>query len=158
VTSKARKTESYFHLHLLSDSTGETLLAVGRAAAAQFSTVVPLEHVFPLIRNSKQLEHALIEIESNPGIVLYTLVDEALGDRLQTRCRELGVPCLSVLGPLLSLFHNYLGTETTPIVGGQHMLNAGYFRRIDALNFTMMHDDGQHIDDIEQADVVRVGV
>jgi regulator of PEP synthase PpsR (kinase-PPPase family) len=145
-------------LHLLSDSTGETLLAVGRAAAAQFPTVVPLEHVFPLIRTPKQLEHALAEIENNPGIVLYTLVDETLGNRLQTRCRELGVPCLSVLGPLLSLFHNYLGTETTPIVGGQHLLNAGYFRRIDALNFTMMHDDGQHIEDVEQADVVLVGV
>lgn len=156
--SKARNTESYFHLHLVSDSTGETLLAVGRAAAAQFPTVVPLEHVFPLIRNPKQLEQALAEIEGNPGIVLYTLVDEALSNRLQSRCLELGVPCLSVLGPLLSLFHNYLGTETTPTIGGQHMLNAGYFRRIDALNFTMMHDDGQHIEDIEQADVVLVGV
>lgn len=155
---KARNAESYFHLHLVSDSTGETLLAVGRAAAAQFPTVTPIEHVFPLIRNLKQLEQALAEIENNPGIVLYTLVDQALGERLQTRCRELGVPSLSVLGPLLSLFHSYLGTETTPIIGGQHMLNAGYFRRIDALNFTMMHDDGQHIEDIEQADVVLVGV
>lgn len=158
MTPKARNTESYFHLHLVSDSTGETLLAVGRAAAAQFPTVVPLEHVFPLIRNSKQLEQALAEIENNPGIVLYTLVDEALSNRLQARCLELGVPCLSVLGPLLALFHSYLGTETTPTIGGQHMMNAGYFRRIDALNFTMMHDDGQHIQDIEQADVVLVGV
>lgn len=158
MTAKGPKAESFFHLHLVSDSTGETLLAVGRAAAAQFATVSPIEHVFPLLRNQKQIDHALEEIESNPGIVLYTLVDHALGERLETRCRELNVPCLSVLGPVLSLFHGYLGTETTPRVGGQHMLNPAYFRRIDALNFTMMHDDGQHVEDIEEADVVLVGV
>jgi regulator of PEP synthase PpsR (kinase-PPPase family) len=158
VPPKAPKTESYFHLHLVSDSTGETLLAVGRAAAAQFATVSPIEHVFPLLRNQKQLDSALTEIESYPGIVLYTLVDHALGEQLETRCRALSVPCLSVLGPVLSLFHGYLGTETTPRVGGQHMLNAEYFRRIDALNFTMMHDDGQHTEDLEEADVVLVGI
>jgi regulator of PEP synthase PpsR (kinase-PPPase family) len=158
VPARPTNTESYFHLHLVSDSTGETLLAVGRAAAAQFATVSPVEHVFPLLRNQKQLDHALEEIEANPGIVLYTLVDHALGERLETRCREMNVPCLSILGPVLSLFHSYLGTETTPRIGGQHMLNPAYFRRIEALNFTMMHDDGQHTEDIENADVVLIGV
>jgi regulator of PEP synthase PpsR (kinase-PPPase family) len=158
VPARPPNTESYFHLHLVSDSTGETLLAVGRAAAAQFATVSPVEHVFPLLRNQKQLDHALEEIEANPGIVLYTLVDHALGERLETRCREMNVPCLSILGPVLSLFHSYLGTETTPRIGGQHMLNPAYFRRIEALNFTMMHDDGQHTEDIENADVVLIGV
>ena len=155
---KAPKTESFFHLHLVSDSTGETLLAVGRAAAAQFATVSPVEHVFPLLRNQKQLDHALEEIEANPGIVLYTLVDHALGEHLETRCREMNVPCLSVLGPVLSLFHSYLGAETTPRVGGQHILGPAYFRRIEALNFTMLHDDGQHAEDMEEADIVLVGV
>ncbi|HVT55757.1 MAG TPA: pyruvate, water dikinase regulatory protein [Xanthobacteraceae bacterium] len=156
--AKPPNTESYFHLHLVSDSTGETLLAVGRAAAAQFATVSPVEHVFPLLRNERQLDHALDEIEANPGIVLYTLVDHALGEKLEARCRELNVPCLSVLGPVLSLFHSYLGAETTPRIGGQHMMNPAYFRRIDALNFTMMHDDGQHTEDLEDADVVLIGV
>ncbi len=156
--AKPPNTESYFHLHLVSDSTGETLLAVGRAAAAQFATVTAIEHVFPLLRNQKQLDHALEEIEANPGIVLYTLVDHALGEHLEARCRELNMPCLSVLGPVLSLFHGYLGAESTPRVGAQHMLNPAYFRRIEALNFTMMHDDGQHTEDIENADVVLIGV
>jgi len=157
VTTKSR-IKSFFHLHLLSDATGETLLTVGRAAAAQYATVSPIEHVYPLVRNQKQLEHALAEIEANPGIVLYTLVDRALAARTETRCQELGVPCLSVLGPVLGLFQSYLGAETTPRVGGQHTLNAEYFRRIDALNFTMMHDDGQHTDELEGADVVLIGV
>jgi hypothetical protein len=158
VSPKSQKSESFFHLHLVSDATGETLLAVGRAAAAQYATVSSVEHIFPLIRNQKQLNHALSEVEANPGVVLYTLVDKELSTRLETRCRELGLPCLSILGPVLSLFQSYLGAETTPRVGGQHTLNADYFRRIDALNFTMVHDDGQHAEDLEQADVILVGV
>ena len=155
---KAAHAESYFHLHLVSDSTGETLLAVGRAAAAQYATVSPIEHVYPLIRNQKQLDHAIGEIEENPGIVLYTVVDRELSARIEQRCREIGVPCLSILASVLTLFHSYLGAETTPRVGGQHTLNAEYFRRIDALNFTMVHDDGQHTETLDEADVVLVGV
>jgi regulator of PEP synthase PpsR (kinase-PPPase family) len=152
------KAESYFHLHLVSDATGETLLAVGRAAAAQYSTVSPIEHVYPLIRNVKQLDPVLSDIEANPGIVLYTLVDPVLNDRLEQHCKERSIPCLSILSPVLSLFASYLGTETTPRVGGQHMLNAEYFRRIDALNYTLMHDDGQHPENLDEADVVLVGI
>ncbi len=156
--SGVTKAESYFHLHLVSDATGETLLAVGRAAAAQYSTVSPIEHVYPLIRNVKLLEPVLADIEANPGIVLFTLVDPVLNHRLETHCREKGIPCLFILGPVLSLFASYLGTETTPRVGGQHMLNAEYFRRIDALNYTLMHDDGQHAENLDEADVVLVGI
>lgn len=154
----ASKHESYFHLHLVSDATGETLLAVGRAAAAQYSTVSPIEHVYPLIRNVKQLDPVLADIEANPGIVLYTLVDPVLNDRLQKHCQERSIPCLSILSPVLGLFASYLGTETTPRVGGQHTLNAEYFRRIDALNYTLMHDDGQHAENLDEADVVLVGI
>jgi regulator of PEP synthase PpsR (kinase-PPPase family) len=152
------KAESYFHLHLVSDATGETLLAVGRAAAAQYSTVSPIEHVYPLIRNVKQLDPVLSDIEANPGIVLYTLVDPVLNDRLEQHCKERSIPYLSILSPVLSLFASYLGTETTPRVGGQHTLNAEYFRRIDALNYTLLHDDGQHPENLDEADVVLVGI
>lgn len=155
---KSGAAASYFHLHLVSDATGETLLAVGRAAAAQYSTVSAIEHVYPLVRNQKQLDAALAKIEENPGIVLYTLVDRELAERIETRCREFGVPCLSVLASVLALFQSYLGAETTPRIGGQHTLNAEYFRRIDALNFTMLHDDGQHTENLEEADVVLIGV
>ena len=155
---KSARAESYFHLHLVSDATGETLLAVGRAAAAQYATVSPIEHVYPLVRNQKQLDHAIGEIEENPGIVLYTMVDRELSARIEERCREIGAPCLSILGSVLALFHSFLGAETTPRVGGQHTLNAEYFRRIDALNFTMVHDDGQHTETLDEADVVLVGV
>ena len=158
VMPKKAGAENYFHLHLVSDATGETLLAVGRAAAAQYATVTAVEHVYSLIRTQKQLDHVLTEIETHPGIVLYTLVDRELADRIEVRCREIGLPCLSILGPVLALFQGYLGAETTPRVGGQHVLNAEYFRRIDALNFTMLHDDGQHVEDLDLADVVLVGV
>jgi [pyruvate, water dikinase]-phosphate phosphotransferase / [pyruvate, water dikinase] kinase len=148
----------YFHLHLISDATGETLITVARAAAAQYAKVLPVEHVHPLVRTQKQLDRALADLEESPGIVLYTLLEENLVERLETKCRDLGLPCLSILGPVLHLFQAYLGAETTHKVGAQHTLNAEYFRRIDALNYTMMHDDGQQADDLEEADVVLVGV
>jgi [pyruvate, water dikinase]-phosphate phosphotransferase / [pyruvate, water dikinase] kinase len=148
----------YFHLHLISDATGETLITVARAAAAQYAKVQPVEHVHPLVRTQKQLDRALADLEESPGIVLYTLLEENLVERLETKCRDLGLPCLSILGPVLHLFQAYLGAETTHKVGAQHTLNAEYFRRIDALNYTMMHDDGQQTDDLEEADVVLVGV
>jgi regulator of PEP synthase PpsR (kinase-PPPase family) len=149
---------SYFHLHLVSDATGETLTTVARAATAQYTKMSPIEHVYPLVRTQKQLDRALIEIEEAPGIVLYTLLEGDLVKRLEDHCRELSLPCLSILGPVLQLMRSYLGAETSQRVGAQHTLNAEYFKRIDALNYTMLHDDGQHIDELEQADVVLVGV
>src|SRR5262249_45456348 len=149
---------SYFHLHLVSDATGETLITVARAAAAQYATVSPIEHIYPLVRSEKQLDRVLAEIEATPGVVLYTLLDRELTERLENKCKDLGLPVMSILGPVLSLFQAYLGAESTPKVGAQHTLNAEYFKRIDALNYTMLHDDGQHVDDLEDADVVLVGV
>ncbi|TAK46772.1 MAG: kinase/pyrophosphorylase [Xanthobacteraceae bacterium] len=149
---------SYFHLHLVSDSTGETLTTVARAVAAQYANVNAVEHVYPLVRSQKQLERVLAEIEEAPGIVLFTLLDKELVDGLEAKCREINVPSLSIIGPVLALFQSYLGKETTHRIGAQHTLNSEYFKRIDALNYTMLHDDGQHVDDLENADVVLVGV
>jgi regulator of PEP synthase PpsR (kinase-PPPase family) len=149
---------NYFHLHLVSDATGETLITVARAAAAQYTSVSPVEHMHPLVRSHKQLDRVLSEIENAPGIVLYTLLEAELAERLEKTCRDLGLPYLSIMGPVLGLFQAYLGGESKPRVGAQHTLNAEYFKRIDALNYTMLHDDGQHVEDMEQADVVLVGV
>jgi [pyruvate, water dikinase]-phosphate phosphotransferase / [pyruvate, water dikinase] kinase len=149
---------SYFHLHLVSDSTGETLTTVARAATAQYTKVMPVEHVYPLVRTERQLDRVLTEIEESPGIVLYTLLEDDLVARLEKHCKKLSLPSLSILGPVLQLLQSYLGTSTSHRVGAQHTLNAEYFKRIDALNYTMLHDDGQHIEDLEEADVVLVGV
>jgi regulator of PEP synthase PpsR (kinase-PPPase family) len=149
---------SYFHLHLVSDSTGETLIAASRAAAAQYQGVASIEHVYPLVRTPSQLDRVISEIEDAPGIVLFTLVDTDLSHRLEASCEASGSPCLSVLGPILTLFKSYLGQSATPRAGAQHMLNADYFKRIDALNFTMMNDDGQLPENLEHADIVLLGV
>ena len=148
----------YFHLHLVSDATGETLTMVARAAAAQYATVSPIEHLYPMVRSKKQLDRAVTEIAEQPGLVLYTLLEEDIIQHLEDKCRELGLPCMSVLGPVLRLFQSYLGSESIHRAGAQHVLNAEYFHRIDALNYTMFHDDGQHVDGLEEADVVLVGV
>lgn len=149
---------SYFHLHLVSDSTGETLITVARAVAAQYANVTPVEHVYPLVRTTKQLDRVLMEVEESPGIVLYTLLDKELIGKLEGKCRELNIPYLSILGPVLGLFQAYLGATESHRIGAQHTLNSEYFKRIDALNYTMLHDDGQHTEGLEDADVVLVGV
>jgi regulator of PEP synthase PpsR (kinase-PPPase family) len=150
--------QSSFHLHLVSDATGETLVAVARAAKAQYAGIEGVEHVYPLVRSSKQLDRVLKEIEEEPGIVLYTLVEDDLILRLEERCRELGCPCLSVLTPVFQLLQAYLGTEQTNHPGAQHVLDADYFKRIDALNYTMAHDDGQYGGHLAEADVILVVV
>lgn len=149
---------SYFHLHLVSDSTGETLTTIAKAASVQYAKVRPIEHVHPLVRTARQLERVLQEISSAPGIVLYTIVNRELTERLEQRCRELAVPCLYVLEPIMKVFESYLGEPQTPIVAGQHVLDADYFRRIDALNFSMAHDDGHLPDDLNQADIIILGI
>jgi hypothetical protein len=143
---------------MISDSTGETLITVARAVAAQYSNVSPVEHVYPLVRSQKQLDRVLAEIEEAPGIVLFTLLEKDLVERLEAKCQEINIPSLSIIGPVMQLFQAYLGTETSRRIGAQHTLNAEYFKRIDALNYTMMHDDGQHVEGLEEADVVLVGV
>ena len=149
---------NYFHLHLVSDSTGETLITVARAVAAQYANVTAVEHVYPLVRSQKQLDRVLAEIEEAPGIVLFTLLEKDLVGRLEAKCRDINIPSLSIIGPVMQMFEAYLGAATTGRVGAQHVLNAEYFKRIDALNYTMIHDDGQHVEGLEDADVVLVGV
>jgi regulator of PEP synthase PpsR (kinase-PPPase family) len=149
---------SYFHLHLVSDSTGETLTTIAKAAAVQYADAHAIEHVYPLIRNRRQVERVIQEISSAPGIVLYTIVNKELTAELERRCKELGVPCFYVLEPIMKLFESYLGTASTPIVAGQHVLDQEYFRRIDALNFSMMHDDGKLPDNLDEADIIILGI
>lgn len=148
----------FFHLHLVSDATGETLNTVAKAAAAQYADFRPIAHIYALVRTPTQLNRALREIETQPGIVLFTLINPDIRKHLEQQCEVLGVPCLSILDPIISILSQYLNATSRPQVAGQHALNSDYFRRIDAINFTMAHDDGQNIDDIEKADVVILGV
>jgi [pyruvate, water dikinase]-phosphate phosphotransferase / [pyruvate, water dikinase] kinase len=149
---------SYFHLHLVSDSTGETLTTIAKAAAVQYAMVRPIEHVHPLVRTAKQMKRVIQEIEQAPGIVLYTVVNKELADELEARCRELNIPSLYVLSPIMSVFESYLGAPRTPTVAGQHVLDAAYFRRIDAMNFTLSYDDGKLPVDLNEADIILLGI
>jgi regulator of PEP synthase PpsR (kinase-PPPase family) len=149
---------SAFHLHLISDATGETLLTMAKAAAVQYPQVRAVEHVHPLVRTEKQLERVLYEVTQAPGIVLYTLVKKSMIREVERHCRQLNVPCLHVLQPIMKVFESYLGAPQTPVVAGQHTLDADYFRRIEALNFAMAHDDGQLPQDLSLADIILVGI
>mgnify|MGYP001767632423 CR=1 FL=1 len=149
---------SYFHLHLVSDSTGETLTTIAKAATVQYAEMRAIEHVYPLVRTPRQLQRALQEIEQTPGIVLCTIVNKTLSEEIERRCREIKVPCLHVLQPIMQTFESYLGAACTPTVAGQHVLDADYFKRIEALNFTMAHDDGRLPDNMSDADICILGI
>jgi hypothetical protein len=154
----ANLTPSYFHLHLVSDATGETLSTIAKAAAVQYAEVRPIEHMHSLVRSKRQLDRVLQEIESAPGIVLYTVINKDLAQQLEVRCKELNLPCVHVLRPVMQVFESYLGAPQTPTVGGQHVLDQSYFKRIDALNFIMAHDDGKLPDDLDTADIIILGI
>lgn len=147
-----------FHLHLVSDATGDTIHSVARACLAQFEDVEPIEHFWNLVRSDRQLDDVLEEIEQYPGIVVFTLVDDHLRRRLQEACATIGVTCVSVLDPVIASFAHHLGKESQSRPGHQHALNAEYFSRMEAMEFALSHDDGQSTWDLHKADIILVGV
>lgn len=146
------------HVHLISDSTGETVTTVARAAVSQFEDVVPVEHVWFFVRTRQQLEKVLAIVEVLPGLVIFTLASPELRHVLLERCRALSVPCVPVLDSVMNALAGMLGSAGRPQIGRQHALDEGYFHRIAALDFAMRHDDGQGREDLDTADVVLVGV
>jgi hypothetical protein len=149
---------TYFHVHLVSDSTGETLNAMARAVCAQFSNVLPIEHIYALVRSQRQLDRALEEIANAPGVVLHTIVDSNLRGVLEGGCQKLDMPCIAALDPLTTALSRYLGAPLSTRVGARHALDTDYFNRMDALAYALGHDDGQGGQDLGSADVVLVGV
>lgn len=147
-----------FHLHMVSDATGETLATIAKAVGVQYAQVRAIEHLHPLVRSRRELDRVLKEVEGDPGIVLYTLVNQELSEVLERSCKQLNVPCIAPLTHVLQVFDSYLGMASTPTVGGQHQLDADYFRRIEALNFTMLHDDGHLPESLDDADIVLIGI
>lgn len=147
-----------FHLHLVSDSTGETVNAVARSVLAQFENVEVEEHNWSLIRTSMQVEKALEGIGRKPGFVLYTLVDTKIRNQLKKGCEKLSVPCISVLTRIISDLSVFFGEKASGVSAGkQHELDDRYFSRVEALNYSLAHDDGQSVWDLDEADIIIVG-
>ena len=147
-----------YHMHLVSDATGETVNSVARACLVQLKDVEPIEHVWTLIRTQGQVEKVLKGIAENPGPVLFTVVKYELRTALLDGCRDLGIPCISVLDPVIHSLAGHLNVEVRGQPGLQHALDAQYYDRIEAVNFTMLHDDGQATRDLNDADVILCGV
>ncbi len=146
------------NLHLISDSTGETLTSVARAVLSQFEGVDSNDFIWPLVRTKPQLERVLDAISQSPGIVLYTILHDDLIEDLKKECFKLKIPCIPVLSHIIGEFSNYLGMNITNTVGRQHLLDSEYFSRVEAISYTITHDDGQSTWDLYDADIVIVGV
>jgi [pyruvate, water dikinase]-phosphate phosphotransferase / [pyruvate, water dikinase] kinase len=146
-----------FHLHLVSDSTGETLNNVAKAASAQFEDVELREHFYALVRSHRQLDKVIEHIRADPGLVFFTIVNQDLRRALENHCAQIGVPCLSVLDNAIAAMGNFLGSAESHRPGGQHEVDQRYLQRIEALNFAIAHDDGQGLDMLEDAEIVLAG-
>jgi len=156
--SEASAGRPVLHLHLVSDATGETVHSVARACLSQFDDAETIEHVWSMVRTKAQMERVVSGIEANPGVVLVTLVDEGLRAVLQSACHRLQIPAIPVLDPIIATLQTHLGRPSRGLPGLQHTLDAGYFARIDAMTYALVHDDGQGLWDLESADVVLLGV
>ena len=151
--------DNIVNLHLVSDATGETNHQVARACLVQFGDIRTNEHVWTLVRTPAHIEKILASATENPGPVLFTLVDPELRRILQDGCQRINVPCVSILDAVVDTLSAYLGTAIArPRPGGQHELDAAYFDRIEAMNFTIAHDDGQMAQTLHEADIVLLGV
>ncbi len=158
VVRRKKKNAHKFHLHLVSDATGTTLLGLARACLAQFEGIEPVQKFWPLVRTQRQLERVIAKIEANPGPVIFTFVDKKMRKRLQERCEELHVPCVPVLDPIMRSLSSYLGQHAMGVPGLQHTMDDAYFKRVSAIDFAMRHDDGKKLSDLNEADVILVGV
>lgn len=146
------------HLHMLSDSTGETLEHLAAAALAQFDDVDTLKHFWPMVRSERHLARVLTEIQQNPGLVLFTLVNQELRGKLESACRALGLPTVGALDSVTAALQDMLGQTAQARPGRQHVLDEAYFARVDAIQYTIAHDDGVGFDNWEEADIVLAGV
>lgn len=147
-----------FHIHLVSDSTGETLEAIVSAALVQFEGVPVRKHYWPLIRSALQMKRLMKDILEHPGLVLYTLVNPEIREEIERNCQTAGLPVLAIMDPVINLLADYFGRQAGAMPGRQHMMDSHYFQRIDALHYTMAHDDGQMTEGLPEADIVLVGV
>jgi regulator of PEP synthase PpsR (kinase-PPPase family) len=146
------------HMHLVSDSTGETVTTTARAGISQFDGVIPVEHVWSFVRSRAQVEQVLSMVKALPGVVIYTMVSPDLRKALDDGCRELKVPCVPILDGVFKALSGVLGAETRQQIGRQHAMDDGYFSRIEAMDFMLQHDDGQCPWDLNEADIVLLGV
>jgi regulator of PEP synthase PpsR (kinase-PPPase family) len=146
------------NLHLVSDSTGETLNSIARATLARFEDTQVVHHRWSLVRSRMQLDRVIDGIEHEPGPVLFTLVDRSLRHALEEACTRVGVEHFSVLDPVFELLQRSFGERAKEKRAAQHVMDADYFRRIDAMHYVLAHDDGQGAAGIAQADLVLVGV
>ncbi|WP_019960453.1 pyruvate, water dikinase regulatory protein [Woodsholea maritima] len=147
----------HFHVHMISDSTGETLMAVMRASVVQFEHARPIEHLYALVRSPRTLERALDHVAAYPGIVMFTMVNNELREALEDRCAQLGMPAIAILDPIQATLSGYLGAPMLGRTGAQRQLNADYYRRIEAMDYSMNHDDGQG-EHLAKAEVILMGV
>lgn len=152
------ETPDQIHIHLVSDSTGETVHQIARACIAQFPKVKTIEHVWTLVRSTRHLDAVFAGLERNPGVLLMSIIDHDLRKLIEIKCNAMQIPHVSVLDPVVDLFGSVFGQSSQNRPGGQRQLDSAYYRRISAIDFAVSHDDGMNMSGLKDADILLVGV
>ncbi len=145
------------NIHLISDSTGETLGAISRAVMSQFKNVEYEEYMWSLVRTKSKILDSIEKIKKYPGIVLYTILNQELLDLLLLECKKEKIMCIPALDSIITSFSKYIGQNIINKPGRQYVLDKDYFNRIEAINFTINHDDGRRVNELENAEIILVG-
>src|SRR4051812_8745984 len=151
-------TPAIYNLHLVSDSSGETVTNIARACLVQYENIQVTEHFWWLVRTTGQMNRVIEGIRNAPGLVVFTLLDKGVRDLLEQACREMRIPYVSAIDPVMQAFSRFFERQAMSEVGKQHVLDDDYFHRIDAMHFAVQHDDGQSMASMSDADMILVGV
>ncbi|WPY00854.1 Putative phosphoenolpyruvate synthase regulatory protein-like kinase/phosphatase [Candidatus Trichorickettsia mobilis] len=145
-------------IHLISESSGQTVKYAAKSAISQFSDIKAKEYNWPLVRNKELLNEVLRKIQQKPGIVLYTISNPELRDILKKFCYKLRIPCISIVGKIVKEISTLLGIGAEDIsMQNRTKLDASYFDKVNAIDYTLRHDDGQNIIGLNEADIILIG-
>lgn len=144
-------------IHLISDASGQTVKYAAKSALSQFNKIDVKEYNWPLIRSKKLLDECLEKIKKKPGVVLYTISDHEIRDALKGFCKEHKLPCISVIGKIVKEISVFLGVDIEESFGHSHRFDDSYFDKVEAIDYTLRHDDGQLVGELEEADIILIG-
>lgn len=144
-------------IHLISESSGQTVKHAAKTALSKFSDIEVKKYHWPMTRNIKMLEEVVEKIKNKPGVVLYTISDKNLRLTLKKHCFELDIPCISVVSPIVKGISKFIGSQANIGLSYVNKFDENYFDKVDAIDYSLRHDDGQSLDDLENSDIILIG-
>ncbi len=144
-------------IHLVSESSGQTVKHAANTALSKFSYLEVKKYHWPMTRNSKMLKEVIEKIKAKPGVVMYTISDRSLREELKQFCTEQNLPCISIVSRIIKEISEFIGSNADSGVGYLNKFDDNYMSKVEAIEYSLRHDDGQMLDDLDSADIILIG-